>query len=180
VQSLSVKSIFDANTNYIYNVFTKKGANDNALFIYKTNFGSFICNEGPLSSSTSSIISTCLTYTTQFINSTVNSNINIVRQSKGFINDDACLTITGINKQQATDNELILKSLPNNEFQIQSKSYLINQIVVYDMLGKKVISNSFKDYNATINLHDYTNGLYFINIKCSNGNETTFKVIKGD
>lgn len=178
--SSSVKTIFDPNTNSLYNIFTKQGYLDKSLFIHKTGFSSLNCNESSISINTLSFTSSSLTYTIYTNDSITKSNINLVQTPKGFTNDDACLTITGLINSQMPKNEMVLKSVSNNEFQIQSQSYLINQIVVYDLLGKKVISVDLKEYNATVNLQNYTNGLYFINIKCSNGQETTFKVIKGD
>lgn len=178
--SSSVKTIFDSNTNYLYNIFTKKGHLDESLFIHKTNFSTNNCNEFPVSVNTSSFSSVSLTYTIGTNDTIHKSNINLIKTPKSFTNTDACSIITKIDEQQLLNNDLILKTLINNEFMIVSVSNLINEVIVYDMLGKKILSKELKDYNSIVNLQNYVNGLYFINIKYDNGKENTFKVIKED
>lgn len=176
----SVKTIFDSNTNCLYNIFTKKGHLDESLFIHKTNFSIYNCNEFPVSVNTSSFSSVSLTYTIGTNDTIHKSNINVIKTPKSFTNSDACFTITKIKEQQSLNNDLILKTLTNKEFMLVSKSNLINEIDVYDILGKKILYRELSDYDLIVNLHNYVNGLYFINIKYDNGKEYTFKVIKED
>lgn len=76
-------------------------------------------------------------------------------------------------------NPLSGKNL-NVNFEISDNSKPI--IEVYDVLGNKLYTetlntSSDKHYKHQLNLSDYTNGIYFLNIN-ANGNKASFKIIK--
>ncbi len=79
-----------------------------------------------------------------------------------------------------TENRIVgLSYYPNptkNELHIQAKT-MIDEIIVYSVLGQKVIHVQPQEYQSTISTAGLTSGIYLVEVK-SNSTQSIFKIIK--
>ncbi|MGE0567322.1 MAG: T9SS type A sorting domain-containing protein, partial [Bacteroidia bacterium] len=85
---------------------------------------------------------------------------------------------TGIENNLSDNYSLKIYPNPNNgEFTIDAGQVELSSIEIKDVTGKILISKSVSNLNANVNILNYPNGVYFIKIETSHGNQT-FKMIK--
>ena len=90
-------------------------------------------------------------------------------------------TITTFETLSVQEFEMVntISVFPNpakNTIEIKAKQ-IIESITVYDVQGRLVISKIIQDTNAIINVSNFTNGIYFLNVKTALG-ESVEKIIK--
>lgn len=177
----SHKSILDSTTNTLYNVFLKKGFNDNYLYIQKMNLGNTNCHESPTIISTSTNTISAYTFTTVTANILPVINYSPIINPKGFVSEDACPFLnssgtTHINNYKDLSAYRLL-TLPNNEFIIESNSE-IKEMKVVNNIGQQILLKPINDRSCSLSLNSFSNGIYFISITNRDDDAKTFKIIK--
>lgn len=71
---------------------------------------------------------------------------------------------------------IIYPNPSNGVFNILSQEN--NSIEVYDMIGKKILSKKLSIGSSDLDLSNYANGMYLINVTNENGNTNIYKLIK--
>lgn len=80
--------------------------------------------------------------------------------------------------ERIVSNDLNLFPNPtSDQLTIQSKNASVDEITLFDVVGKEVIKQSIHAKECTINLNNLHNGLYFIRIKTENA-LFTYKILK--
>jgi uncharacterized repeat protein (TIGR01451 family) len=74
----------------------------------------------------------------------------------------------GINETVAHDEVLIYPNPATSAFTVSSSSKIEN-IKVFNLLGEEIISNNPNNNQATININQYSSGIYFVQIKTEKG-----------
>ncbi|GAB4251669.1 MAG: hypothetical protein Kow0079_05780 [Vicingaceae bacterium] len=83
----------------------------------------------------------------------------------------------GVNEITATNNVNVFPNPALNEVTIQSKN-LINQIAILDITGKTIFKRNYNHLQqVTVDLDNFTSGIYFVQIKNSNEAIETRKLI---
>jgi hypothetical protein len=108
-----------------------------------------------------------------------------VDPNPGFYDDDYAALgsiLVGPNTTLSTDNFKLsqVKAFPNptnNVWNIQTNNQNIQSVVVYDILGKQVLSLNPKTSGVLINSKDLSNGLYFAKVKTNLG-ESNLRLVK--
>ena len=79
---------------------------------------------------------------------------------------DYDVSIKAFNKQQS----LTLYPNPaNNQLTLDNGKEIINEIQIFDMLGKEVKHIFIKDTKTTLNINELNNGFYFLRIQTERG-----------
>ncbi len=106
------------------------------------------------------------------VNAICNSNLLTSLWSSEFTFIPSNLTVLGINKTDAFETKLYPN--PTTDYvKLISNNQNIKQYAIYNILGSKVSEGKLNN-NKTINVQNYTNGIYFIRLE----NGTVFKLIK--
>lgn len=77
---------------------------------------------------------------------------------------------------EVANNIKIYPNPSNGIFAIETQED--STVEVFDMIGKKVYSNKVSGGSSTIDLSNYTNGIYLLTVTNQKGNLNTFKLIK--
>ena len=77
---------------------------------------------------------------------------------------------------EVANNIKIYPNPTNGIFAIETQED--STVEVFDMIGKKVYSNKVSVGSSTIDLSNYTNGIYLLTVTNQKGNLNTFKLIK--
>lgn len=81
----------------------------------------------------------------------------------------------GINEHKI--NVSVYPNPTTGQFRIQNSEFRIQSVEVYDVFGKLISSTEVNDNDVTIDVSNYTNGVYFTRIHTDNGTVTK-KVVK--
>lgn len=81
----------------------------------------------------------------------------------------------GINEHQI--NVSVYPNPTTGQFRIQNSEFRIQSVEVYDVFGKLISSTEVNDNDVTVDISNYTNGVYFARIRTENGTVTK-KVVK--
>lgn len=73
---------------------------------------------------------------------------------------------------------LIYPNPAKTEIQIKSTNYTLNSFEVFDVRGRNVTSGKFKENTNTIDISQFKSGVYFVNVKTSEGASQIKKLIK--
>ena len=77
---------------------------------------------------------------------------------------------------EVANNIKIYPNPSNGIFAIETQED--STVEVFDMIGKKVYSNKLSVGSSTIDLSNYTNGIYLLTVTNQKGNSNSFKLIK--
>lgn len=77
-----------------------------------------------------------------------------------------------------TDEIKVYPNPVSNTVYIQSKSMLIKNISVFDLLGKKLSEKKCYSKSTALNLHSLSIGMYFISVEMEDGTLVTKKIVK--
>ncbi len=83
-------------------------------------------------------------------------------------------TTLGINDVNLEDNITLYPNPASNQITIDSNGIIISKVIIYDVLGKIVLSTTKKE----IDISNLTTGSYFVRIIDNNGNNAVKKFIK--
>lgn len=76
-----------------------------------------------------------------------------------------------------TNIRSIFPNPTSDQINIQSKNGMVDEITLFDVVGKEILKQSIHASECTINLNNLYNGLYFIRIKTEN-TLITYKILK--
>ncbi len=81
-------------------------------------------------------------------------------------------------KINATNFDVLVYPNPfNNVFNVKSNANLNTEVVIKTIEGKLILQQTLNDFNTTINLNDYAQGIYFATFK-TKAKQKTIKLIK--
>jgi len=106
--------------------------------------------------------------------------LNVVAFNACDTSDTSFLFIQNASRisERIVSNDLNLFPNPtSDQLTIQSKNASVDEITLFDVVGKEVIKQSIHAKECTINLNNLHNGLYFIRIKTENA-LFTYKILK--
>ena len=109
------------------------------------------------------------------------TNFALTGTTSNFLSGSPIVTGTTCTTLNATNFEVAnnIKMYPNPTngiFTIETQE--VCTVEVFDMIGKKVYSNKVSVGSSTIDLSNYTNGIYLLTVTNQKGNLNTFKLIK--
>jgi len=94
--------------------------------------------------------------------------------------DEATVTVGSVGIQTITNDELRITVYPNpttGELNIQSSTFKVQSVEIYDIMGKKQKSRRAEEQNVVMDISEFPSGVYFVKINTENGTITK-KVIK--
>jgi hypothetical protein len=124
-----------------------------------------------------------ITVDTMVIVPMLNSNpveLNVFAFNTCDSSDTSSLTIqmkNNIIERIDNDNLNIFPNPTSDQLNIQSKHGMVDEITLFDVVGKEVLKQYIHATECTINLNNLHNGLYFIRIKTENA-LSTYKILK--
>ena len=81
-------------------------------------------------------------------------------------------------KINATNFDVLVYPNPFNKvFNVKSNANLNTEVVIKTIEGKLILQQTLNDFNTTINLNDYAQGIYFATFK-TKAKQKTIKLIK--
>jgi hypothetical protein len=109
------------------------------------------------------------------------TNFALTGTTSNFLSGSPIVTGTTCTTLNATNFEVAnnIKMYPNPTngiFTIETQE--VSTVEVFDMIGKKVYSNKLSVGSSTIDLSNYTNGIYLLTVTNQKGNSNSFKLIK--
>ena len=109
------------------------------------------------------------------------TNFALTGTTSNFLSGSPIVTGTTCTTLNATNFEVAnnIKMYPNPTngiFTIETQE--VCTVEVFDMIGKKVYSNKLSVGSSTIDLSNYTNGIYLLTVTNQKGNSNSFKLIK--
>jgi len=107
----------------------------------------------------------------------VNGELYVAGISNGII---AKITDTSLSTDDFQQNGLSLYPNPaNNSFTIRNSNLLnLNQLTIYDSMGKRVANQKMDNLElTTVAIDNLTSGLYFVSIEDVNGGSFTSKLV---
>ncbi|MDR2009995.1 MAG: T9SS type A sorting domain-containing protein [Bacteroidales bacterium] len=114
--------------------------------------------------------------TEQTFSPSINGNYAVRITQNGCVDVSNChhiTTITSINEVETVNYINIYPNPTNGRLIIENEQLKIGKVIIYDMNGKKLSTFNYPLSIAEIDLSDYANGIYFIEV-----NKTTHKIIK--
>jgi hypothetical protein len=110
--------------------------------------------------------------TNQIFNPTSNGYYALVISKGLCVDTSACYNVNsvGINKLDFEDGISIFPSPVKNVLQITSTSLLIHEIKLYNSIGALLMQQKQNKKQVNIDMSNYPNGIYFVEIKTDKGN----------
>jgi hypothetical protein len=91
--------------------------------------------------------------------------------------DDIDITVNGLSTNQFTANTFSIYPNPSNgNFNIKAVNTM-NEIRIYDIVGKLIYSKSIDSENEEIKTSNLAKGIYVVSIELENGNSSKHKII---
>jgi hypothetical protein len=87
----------------------------------------------------------------------------------GWISTWSCVSTTGINEPDSSDDVSVFPNPSSGAFQVQSSKFKVHNIVITNVLGEIVFSKTLNPEQGTVNcdLGEHVNGMYFYEVKGS-------------
>jgi hypothetical protein len=114
--------------------------------------------------------------TNQSYTSTANGDYYVQITKGTCVVSSVCETVLGNSNFEINSGLSIYPNPSKGIFTILSEED--SAIDLYDIIGKKVYSNKVSVGSSTIDLSNYTNGIYLLTVTNQKGNLNTFKLIK--
>jgi len=117
-------------------------------------------------------------YNGPFVWQNVELTFNAIAVKEGMVNSAIAslhYTPAGVNEHEI--NVSVYPNPTTGQFRIQNSEFRIQSVEVYDVFGKLISSTEVNDNDVTIDVSNYTNGVYFTRIHTDNGTVTK-KVVK--
>ncbi|MFO8055441.1 MAG: T9SS type A sorting domain-containing protein, partial [Bacteroidales bacterium] len=89
-----------------------------------------------------------------------------------YLLDDVAVTDVSSIEQQAENRINIYPNPANDILNIVGDGLVIEQIQVYNTMGQLMFATSVNDNNARLNVHEYTPGMYFVQMQTEQGTIT--------
>ncbi|MBP1629346.1 MAG: hypothetical protein H6Q15_239 [Bacteroidetes bacterium] len=82
---------------------------------------------------------------------------------------EGCSNTVGLNDIEKDKAEILVYPIPAKDDINFSCSFMIKDIEIYDIMGRRVLKTEVKDYSKTINISSYTKGSYIAKLNTEQG-----------